>query len=125
VKPKMARSGEDGRNLDKIAKGLGAECRGEVHACSGHFGATQLVAEVQARFRTPAGGGRSTDPSLTEKRLVSLAPETLQRLEHLAVVMSEQGVTVGPLQIAALLLEHAVADADAATVGHLTRRRTG
>ena len=125
MKTKTARSGEDGRNLDKIANELGAERRGEAHAGSGHLGAMQLVAEVQARFRTPAGGGRSTDPSLTEKRLVSLAPETLQRLEHLAVVMSEQGVTVGPLQIAALLLEHAVADADDATIGNLTRRRTG
>jgi hypothetical protein len=117
MKPKL--------NLDQIAKELGAERRGEVHAASGPFGAAQLVAEVQARFRAPVGGGRSTDPSWSERRLVSLAPETLKRLEHLAEAVSGQGVTVGPLQVAALLLERAAAEADATSVGGLAKRRTG
>jgi len=110
-------------DMDRIAKALGAERRGEIHASSGHFGAMQLVAEVQARFRAPAGGGRSTDPSWTEKRLVPLAPETLDRLEHLAVELSKQGSAVAPLQLAALLLEHAVAEADDGVVAKLKRRR--
>ena len=110
-------------DMDKIAAGLGAERRGEVYATSGHFGAMQLVAEVQARFRAPTGGGRSTDPSWTEKRLVPLAPKTLGRLEHLAAMMSTQGNTVAPLQVAALLLEQAVAAADEKLGAELVRKR--
>ena len=47
-------------DVDKIAKGLGAERRGKVSVSGGQFGAMQLVAEVQARFRVPTGGGRAT-----------------------------------------------------------------
>ena len=110
-------------DMTKIAKGLGAERKGPANAASGHFGAMQLVAEVQARFRTPSGGGRSTDPAWTEKRLVPLAPETLDRLEQLSKVMNKQGVPVAALQVAALLLERAVAEADDVDVAKLARRR--
>lgn len=93
-------------NMDKIAKGLGAERRGKVEATAGHFGAQQLLADVQARFRVPAGGGRATDPNWTERRLVPLAPSTLERLEQLSAEVREHtGVNVQPMQLAALLLE--------------------
>lgn len=106
-------------NMDKIAKALGATRRGETRATSGHFGAVALAADVQARFRAPATGGRSTDPSWTEKRLVPLAPETLKRLEQLAELLAEKGVAVGALQVAALLLERATVEA-----GHASSERT-
>jgi hypothetical protein len=64
----------------KMAEALGAEHRGKVRAKSGHFGAMQLVAEIQSRFQVPHGGGRATDPRWTKRRLVSLAPDTLTRL---------------------------------------------
>jgi hypothetical protein len=51
-------------DMKKIAKGLGAVRRGKVSASAGHFGALQLLADVEARFRTPAGGGRPTEPEL-------------------------------------------------------------
>ena len=93
-------------NMDKIAKGLGADRRGKVTSTGGHFGAQELLAEIEARFRIPAGGGRATDPTWTERRLVPLAPHTLKRLEHLAAGVRERsGVTVQPMQLAALLLE--------------------
>jgi hypothetical protein len=93
-------------DMDKIAKGLGAERRGRVSASAGFFGAMQLLAEVEAHFRVPAGGGRRTDPSWTERRLVPLAPRTLQRLEEITDRVREQrGVRVEPMQLAALLLE--------------------
>lgn len=97
-------------NLDvkKIAKALGAEHRGKVSARSGYFGAVQLVAEIQSRFRVPAGGGRPTDPEWTERRLVRLAPKTLTKLERLAHDLQEEGVAVEPLQLAAFLLEASV-----------------
>lgn len=115
MKPKL--------DMEKIAKGLGAERRGEVRAGSGHFGAAQLAAEVQARFRAPSGGGRSTDPSWTEKRLVPFAPSTRERLERLAALLSKQGKAIAPLQLAALLLEQAVETADESFVAQLTSKR--
>src|SRR5437773_10936525 len=93
-------------DLNKIANRLGAERRGKISATSGYFGAMQLLADVEARFRVPEGGGRRTDPRWTERRLVPLAPRTLKRLEEMTVKVREQGgVTVDPMQLAALLLE--------------------
>jgi len=93
-------------DMDKIAAGLGAERRGKISATGGYFGAMQLVADIEARFRVPAGGGRPTDPRWTERRLVPLAPRTLKRLEAItAKVREHEGVNVEPMQLAALLLE--------------------
>lgn len=104
-------------NLDKIAKGPGAERAGKVSSKGGAFGAQQLLIEIQARFQSPASGGRATDPAWTERRLVPLAPETLDRLEVLAKTVRERaGVAVQPMQLAALLLERSAADLDAADV---------
>ena len=95
-------------DLDKIAAGLGAEHKGKVSATGGYFGAMQLLADIEARFRVPAGGGRPTDPRWTERRLVPLAPRTLERLDLEAMtaeVREQEGVNVEPMQLAALLLE--------------------
>lgn len=93
-------------DMDKIAKGLGAERQGQVTASGGYFGAMQLLADIEARFRVPTGGGRPTDPDWTERRLVPLAPRTLERLEEIAAKVREHGgVSVEPMQLAALLLE--------------------
>src|SRR3954465_6717004 len=93
-------------DMNKIARGLGAERRGKVTASGGYFGAIQLLADIEARFRAPSGGGRPTDASWTERRLVPLAPRTLKRLEDIAVVVRARGgVSVEPMQLAALLLE--------------------
>ena len=93
-------------NMDKIARRLGAERRGKVSAKGGYFGAMQLLADVEARFRVPSGGGRPTDPRWTERRLVPLAPRTLGRLERITAKVREHGgPKVEPMQLAALLLE--------------------
>src|SRR5919204_3319513 len=89
--------------MDRIAKDLGAERRGKVSPRGGYFGAVQLAAEVAARFRVPEGGGRATDPSWSEQRLVRLSPTTLEQLERLA-----EQAHASPMQVAALLLERAV-----------------
>ena len=97
-------------DMDKIAAGLGAERRGTISATGGYFGAMQLLADIEARFRVPAGGGRPTDPRWTERRLVPLAPRTLERLEAItAQVRAHEGVNVEPMQLAALLLEKTTA----------------
>jgi hypothetical protein len=93
-------------DVDKIAKGLGAERRGKVPVSGGQFGAMQLVAEVQARFRIPTGGGRATDPSWKTKRLVPLKEQTLKRLAQLAHEIEEKRqIHIEPMQVAAMLLE--------------------
>lgn len=90
-------------DMDQIAKTLQAERRGNVSAKGGYFGALQLAADLKARFRVPDGGGRATDPSWSEQRLVRLSPKTLERLEMLA-----KPAQASPMQVAALLLEQAV-----------------
>src|ERR1700758_2128628 len=93
-------------DMDKIARGLGAERRGKIVALGGHLGARQLLADIEARFRVPSGGGRPTDASWTERRLLPLAPRTLKRLEDIAAKgRARGGVSVEPMQLAALLLE--------------------
>ena len=89
-------------DMERIANGLRAERRGKVSARGGYFGALQLAAEVTSRFRVPEGGGRPTDPSWTEQRLVRLSPKTLERLEKLAAQTH-----ASPMQVAAILLETA------------------
>src|SRR2546425_2007792 len=86
-------------NMNQIAKSLGSQRRGKVSASGGYFGAIQLMAEIEARFRVPAGGGRATDPNWTERRLVPLTPRTLTRLEELAAASGggpRCGVPAGP-----------------------------
>jgi hypothetical protein len=93
-------------DMDRIASDLGAERRGPVVARGGYFGAVQLAAEVAARFRVPDGGGRPTDPSWDEQRLIRLSTTTLEQLERLA-----ERAHASPMQVAALLLERAVQSA--------------
>lgn len=93
-------------DMDKIAKGLGARRRGRVAASGGYFGALQVLADAEARFKVPEGGGRRTDPRWTERRLVPLSRRTLGRLEKITAKAREQdGLSMGPMQVAALLLE--------------------
>jgi hypothetical protein len=106
----------------RIARVLGAEHRGKVAARGGYFGAVQLAAEVQARFQVPEGGGRATDPTWTETRQVRLAPKTLHQLGKLSEKLSrKEGISIAPLQLAALLLEHAALSVDEGSVGRLAR----
>ena len=116
-------------DMDKIAAALGAERQGTVSSTGGFFGALQLWADIEARFRVPAGGGRPTDPRWTERRLVPLAPRTLKRLEAItAKVREHEGLNVEPMQLAALLLEKTteqISDDEVSEVVRRPRRRHG
>ena len=93
-------------DMNKIARGLRADRKGKVFAGGGYFGAMQLLADIETRFRVPVGGGRATDPDWTERRLVPLAPRTLKRLEAITEgIKTRSGVNVEPMQLAGLLLE--------------------
>ena len=109
-----------GLDMDKIAKALGAQRRGKVSATGGYFGAVQLLADIEARFRVPSGGGRATDPNWTERRLVPLAPRTLARLVELAAKIRDQShVAIEPMQLAGLLLEKTMEQVSAAEAQEL------
>src|SRR5437867_1725774 len=94
-------------NMGKIARGLKAVRRGRVRSAGGYFGAMQLAADIQARFRIPNGGGRPTDPNWTERRLVAVSRATLSKLQALAG-RRNSAVKADPMQVAAVLLERAV-----------------
>ncbi len=95
-------------DIDKISKRLGGERRGKIEAKSGYFGALQVAVEAEERFRVPARGGRATDPSWSERRLLPLAPETLARLAELSNrIRDDRGVNIEPMQLAAILVEKA------------------
>ena len=95
-------------DMDKIAKGLGGERHGKQEAKAGYFGAMQLLADVGDRLRAPSGGGRPTDPRWTERRLLPLTPGALKRLEGLAAkIRSDRGISIEPMQLAALIFERA------------------
>lgn len=99
------------RDVVGVAERLGGEIRGEVKATGGYFGVLDLAEEVARRFKVPAGGGRATDPEWTDKRLINLRPATLEKLERLAVLIPII-FRLGPMQLAALLLEKVVKDID-------------
>src|SRR2546430_16018546 len=109
-------------DMDKIARALGAERRGKITASGGYFGAMQLLADIEERFRVPSGGGRPTDPRWTERRLVPLAPRPLARLEQIAAKIREPGgVSLEPMPFAALLLAKPTADLGQGEAGKLPR----
>src|ERR1700732_3466550 len=87
-------------DFDELARGLGAERRGQAKPSPGYFGATQLAAELAHRLRVPPNGGRPTDPTWTERRIVPLRPGTLERLNADA-----DRLGIEPMQLAALLIE--------------------
>jgi hypothetical protein len=72
-------------DMDKIVRGLGAERRGKVSATG------SISARCGRRSQVPRTGGRRIDPRWTERRLVPLAPETLERLEEITSRVREHG----------------------------------
>jgi hypothetical protein len=92
-----------------------------VTASAGYFGAAQLLADIEARFRVPASGGRPTDPSWSKRRLLPLTPKTLKKLEALSAKVREHGTNVEPMQLAALLLEKTAAQLNEEEVEELVR----
>jgi hypothetical protein len=103
------------KNVKKIAKLLGAEVVTEVpDTGGGAFGAAQLgrmVVTLQSRLRPSEGKrpGRPTDPTWDRSRKVPMTRTTAAKLARLARRASKSGRRVSPMQVAAQLLEDAVA----------------
>src|SRR5437764_7691061 len=103
------------KNIEKIAAGLGAQVVGKVpHTGGGALGAARLariVGTIQARL-VPGQGrrpGRPTDASWVRHPKVPMSEATRQRLTPLAEQISTDGRKVSPMQVAAQILEDALA----------------
>src|SRR6516225_3418950 len=103
------------KNIERIAAGLGAKVLVKVpHTGGGAFGAARLahiVETIQARLEPGQGlrPGRPTDASWVRHPKVPMSDATRQRLAHLAEQSSTGGRKVSPMQIAAQILEEALA----------------
>jgi hypothetical protein len=104
------------KNIDKLAELLGAERVGQVpDVGGGAFGAARLAKILQARLE-PAQGqrpGRPTDASWTRHPKVPMSEATERKLAELAERISTPERKVSPMQVAAQLLEEAVAKYEA------------
>ncbi len=103
------------KNIEKIAAGLGAKVVCQVpNTGGGAFGAARLakiVETIQGRL-VPGQGrrpGRPTDASWVRHPKVPMSEATRQRLTSLAEQSSTGGRKVSPMQIAARILEEALA----------------
>jgi hypothetical protein len=103
------------KNIEEIAAGLGAKVVGQVpDTGGGAFGAARLakiVETMQARLLPGQGRrpGRPTDASWVRHPKVPMSDATRQRLARLAEASSIGGRKVSPMQIAAQILEDALA----------------
>lgn len=103
------------RNIKHIAKALGAEIVGQVpDVGGGAFGAARLPHVVNAlkeRLRPSTGRrpGRPTNADWSHHPKVPMSDNTIEALRELAEQISSPERKVSPMQLAAQLLEEAVA----------------
>ena len=101
-------------HIQRIAEGLGAKVLAQVPNSGGAFGAARLahaIARIQSRL-TPGRGrrpGRPTNAEWSQHPKVPMSDATRQRLALLAEQSSTSGRKVSPMQVAAQILEDAVA----------------
>ncbi|MBV8203138.1 MAG: hypothetical protein JOZ15_21190 [Acidobacteria bacterium] len=100
------------KNIEALAKKLGAEVVGAVPDYSaGAFGMAVLANTLRRRLEPSLGKrpGRPSDPAWSKRPKVPMAPETERRLKELASLLSDGERQVSPMQVAALILENATA----------------
>jgi len=103
------------RSIKQIARAMGAEVVGQVpETGAGAFGAARLLHVLNAlRERLqPSRGirpGRPTSKNWRLRSKIPMSPRTRSKLRRLAEQMSTTGRKVSPMQVAAHLLEDAVA----------------
>jgi hypothetical protein len=105
------------KNREKLARLLGAKIVGQVpDVGGGTFGMARLAQILHARL-TPSKGerpGRPTNAAWTSRPKVPMSKTTQKKLKRLADQASSPGRKVSPMQLAAQLLEDAVARVDEA-----------
>jgi hypothetical protein len=102
-------------NIEKIAAGLGADIIRQVpNTGGGAFGAARLariVETMQSRLLPGQGRrpGRPTDANWVQHPKVPMSDATKERLTRLAEQVSSGGRKISPMQVAAQILEDALA----------------
>jgi hypothetical protein len=100
------------KNREKLAALLGAKIVGEVpDVGGGAFGMARLAHFLHQRL-TPSQGerpGRPTNPNWVIRPKVPMSEATAEKLAQLAEALSTAERKVSPMQVAAQLLEEAVA----------------
>ena len=100
------------KNREQLAALLGAKIVGEVpDVGGGAFGMARLARLLHQRL-TPGRGerpGRPTNPDWVIRPKVPMSAATAEKLAELAEAMSTSERKVSPMQVAAHLLEEAVA----------------
>jgi hypothetical protein len=101
------------KNIKQIAVKLGAKVVTQVpETGGGAFGAARLasiVAALQARLVPGQGTGRPSDANWVRHPKVPMSAATEERLTRLARQASTSGRKVSPMQMAAQILEEALA----------------
>src|SRR5438445_13815316 len=100
------------KNREKLAELLGAKIVGEVPDVSGGtFGMARLAQILHERL-TPSQGdrpGRPTNPNWVIRPKVPMSQATAAKLAQIAKAMSTRKRKISPMQVAAQLVEEAVA----------------
>ena len=99
------------KNVNTIAKKLGATVKGKVlDTGGGAFGMARLAQILTARLQPSQGlrPGRPSDPNWVLQAKVPMTEETKEQLTVLAEKLSGEGRRVSPMQVAAQLLEESV-----------------
>ncbi|MDX2198791.1 MAG: hypothetical protein SF069_07450 [Phycisphaerae bacterium] len=103
------------RKIKQIAENLGAKIVGRLpEVGGGAFGAARLpqaVADLKSRLKPSRGArpGRPTNSNWVERPKVPMSAATIRKLKKLASQASSSERKVSPMQVAAELLESAVA----------------
>jgi len=100
------------KNIERLAKKLGAEVVTELpEVGGGAFGAARLAKILQQRLEPGRGKrpGRPTNIQWNRRPKVPMSAETETRLAQLAAFASGPERKVSPMQVAAEILEEAVA----------------
>jgi hypothetical protein len=103
------------KNRERLAELLGANIVGQVPvAGGGAFGMARLAHVLHARL-TPSQGerpGRPSDASWVVRPKIPMSRATQTKLKKLAKRVSSDGRRVSPMQVAAHILEDAIAQVD-------------
>jgi hypothetical protein len=116
------------KNVDVLAKKLGASVIGQVPEYSaGAFGVALLGKILRERLQPSTGKrpGRPSNPAWVHRPKVPMAPETEERLKELAILLSDEERQVTPMQVAAQILEEAAASYVPRSRTAKRRRSTG
>jgi hypothetical protein len=100
------------KNIDKLAKSLGADVKGQLPDTGGGAFGMLRVAEFLAARLEPAKGkrpGRPSNPAWVYYRKIPMSVETFKRLTALAKSSSTDKRRISPMQLAAQLLEDSLA----------------